>query len=37
VELLKALQKRDPSFVRFTVDRMGTLAYVKFLKTERGG
>jgi hypothetical protein len=31
-ELLKALQKRDPAFVRFTVDRMGTLAYVKFLK-----
>ena len=34
VELLKALQKHDPDFVRFTVDRMGTLAYVKFLKTE---
>jgi hypothetical protein len=34
VELLKALQKRDPNFVRFTVDRMGMLAYVKFLKTE---
>jgi hypothetical protein len=32
VELLKALQKQDPHFVRFTVDRMGTLAYVKFLK-----
>jgi len=31
-ELLKALQKRDPAFVRFTVDRMGTMAYVKFLK-----
>ncbi|OYV67932.1 MAG: hypothetical protein B7Z74_09020, partial [Deltaproteobacteria bacterium 21-66-5] len=31
-DLLKALQKRDPKFVRFTVDRMGTLAYVKFLK-----
>ncbi|HQU47475.1 MAG TPA: hypothetical protein PK867_32020 [Pirellulales bacterium] len=31
-ELLKALQKRDPALVRFTVDRMGTLAYVKFLK-----
>lgn len=34
VELLKALQKQDPTFVRFTVDRMGTLAYVKFLKPE---
>lgn len=34
VELLKAFQKHDPDFVRFTVDRMGTLAYVKFLKTE---
>lgn len=31
-ELLKDLQKRDPTFVRFTVDRMGLLAYVKFLK-----
>jgi len=31
-ELLKTLQKRDPAFVRFTVDRMGMLAYVKFLK-----
>lgn len=30
-ELLKALQKRDPNFVRFTVDRMGTLAFVKFI------
>jgi len=37
VELLKTLQKQDPSFVRFTVDRMGVLAYVKFLKTEPGG
>jgi hypothetical protein len=37
VELLKALQKQDPNFVRFTVDRMGMLAYVKFLKTEPGG
>jgi hypothetical protein len=35
VELLKALQKQDPNFVRFTVDRMGMLAYVKFLKTEQ--
>jgi hypothetical protein len=35
-ELLKALQKRDPTFVRFTVDRMGTLAYVKFLKSAPG-
>ena len=34
VELLKALQKQDPKFVRFTVDRMGALAYVKFLKME---
>ena len=34
VELLKAFQKQDPNFVRFTVDRMGMLAYVKFLKTE---
>jgi hypothetical protein len=34
VELLKTLQKQDPNFVRFTVDRMGTLAYVKFLKME---
>lgn len=31
-ELLKKLQKQDPAFVRFTVDRMGALAYVKFLK-----
>jgi hypothetical protein len=36
VELLKALQKREPNFVRFTVDRMGMLAYVKFLKPEPG-
>ena len=35
VELLKAVQKQDPSFVRFTVDRMGALAYVKFLKMEQ--
>lgn len=33
-ELLKSLQKQDPSFVRFTVDRMGVMAYVKFLKAE---
>lgn len=33
VELLKELQKRDPNFVRFTVDRMGLLAHVKFLKS----
>ena len=32
VDLLKERQKQDPSFVRFTVDRMGSLAYVKFLK-----
>lgn len=36
VELLKALQKQDPNFVRFTVDRMGALAYVKFLKAAPG-
>jgi hypothetical protein len=36
VELLKALQKRDPNFVRFTVDRMGALAYVKFPKSAPG-
>jgi len=30
-ELLRALQKRDPNAVRFTVDRMGTMAFVKFL------
>jgi hypothetical protein len=29
--LLRAWQKEAPDFVRFTVDRMGTLAYVKFL------
>ena len=32
VDLLKSLQKQDPTFVRFTVDRMGSLAYVKFLR-----
>ena len=31
-KLLKKLQKQDPNFVRFTVDRMGTMAHVKFLK-----
>lgn len=31
-DLLKSLQKQDPDYVRFTVDRMGALAYVKFLK-----
>jgi hypothetical protein len=35
-ELLKSLQKQDPTFVRFSVDRMGTLAYVKFLKDAPG-
>lgn len=30
--LLKTLQKQDPEFVRFTVDRMGQMAFVKFLK-----
>ncbi|HPL67330.1 MAG TPA: hypothetical protein PLG94_12420 [Smithellaceae bacterium] len=32
-ELLKQWQKRDPNFIRFTVDRMGTMAHVKFLKS----
>jgi len=36
VKLLQSLQKRDPNFVRFTVDRMGALAYVKFLKSVPG-
>lgn len=36
VDLLKSLQKQDPNFVRFTVDRMGALAYVKFLKSSPG-
>lgn len=36
VELLKSLQKQNPDFVRFTVDRMGALAYVKFLKSAPG-
>ncbi len=36
VDMLKALQKQDPNFVRFTVDRMGALAYVKFLKAAPG-
>jgi hypothetical protein len=36
VDLLKVLQKEDPSFVRFTVDRMGSLAFVKFLKSAPG-
>jgi len=35
-DLLKSLQKQDPTFVRFTVDRMGTLAHVKFLKKAPG-
>ena len=35
-ELLKSLQKEDPEFVRFTVDRMGRMAYVKFLKSAPG-
>jgi hypothetical protein len=29
---LRAWQKKAPNVVRFTVDRMGTLAYVKFLQ-----
>ncbi len=37
VELLKALQKKDPTFVRFTVDRMGDLAYVKLAGNARVG
>jgi hypothetical protein len=36
-DLLDELQKLDPTFVRFTVDRMGTKAHVKFLKTCSGG
>lgn len=36
VDLLKALQKQDPNFVRFTVDRMGALAHVKFPKNAPG-
>jgi hypothetical protein len=35
-ELLKSLQKRDPDFVRFTVDRMGVMSFVKFLKPAPG-
>jgi hypothetical protein len=35
-ELLKSLQKEDPTFVRFTVDRMGSMAHVKFLKPAPG-
>ena len=35
-ELLKRLQKRIPDFVRFTVDRMGAMAHVKFLKALPG-
>lgn len=31
-ELLKLAQKRDPDLIRFTVDRMGALAHVKFMK-----
>lgn len=31
-EILKVEQKQDPNSVRFTVDRMGTMANVKFLK-----
>jgi hypothetical protein len=30
--LLRAWQKEEPNVVRFTVDRMGALAYVKFLE-----
>ena len=35
-ELLKRLQKLDPDFVRFTVNRMGAMAHVKFLKALPG-
>ncbi len=35
-DLLKAFQKRDPTLLRFTVDRMGSLAYVKFLRVGSG-
>jgi len=31
-EVLRDWQKAEPDLVRFTVDRMGALAYVKFLK-----
>jgi hypothetical protein len=34
--LLKTWQKQDPSLVRFTVDRMGAMAFVKFLKPAQG-
>ena len=30
--ILRAWQKEEPNLVRFTVDRMGALAYVKFLQ-----
>lgn len=36
LELLKAVQKRDPDFVRFTMDRTGAMAHVKFLKRAPG-
>jgi len=32
LDILRAWQKSAPDVVRFTVDRMGELAYVKFLK-----
>ncbi|HEY9073838.1 MAG TPA: hypothetical protein VIN67_06860, partial [Desulfobaccales bacterium] len=35
-EILKVWQKRDPDFIRFTVDRMGIMAFVKFLKPTPG-
>jgi hypothetical protein len=31
-DILRTWQKADPDGVRFTVDRMGELAYVKFVK-----
>jgi hypothetical protein len=36
-DLLKSLQKIAPDFVRFTVNRMGAMAYVKFVKACPGG
>lgn len=35
LSLLRSWQKEAPDLVRFTVDRMGTLAYVKFLEPIR--
>jgi hypothetical protein len=35
--LLRTWQKEAPTVVRFTVDRMGTLAYVKFIQEPKTG